>query len=94
MVSIPDALVGRVRSTLAQAAPGRSGIAPAEWRKRRDGLSDCFDPTRDTEPTAEEIRSLIDLLAESGPRRDARVPQERWSLHVDGVIADLLGSAG
>ncbi len=94
MVTIPDALAGRVRATLAQAAPGHSGIAPAEWRRRRDGLIDCFDPTRDTEPTVAELRMLIDLLAESGPRRDARVPRDRWSVHVDDVIADLLGAAG
>ncbi|WP_213814802.1 hypothetical protein [Glaciihabitans sp. dw_435] len=89
--TLSDQLAGRVRTTLRRADHPSSGAgSAAEWRARRDRWIDALDPREVPQFSEEEIRSLIDFLAESGPSSPSRMTPREWHNAIDALTPELL----
>jgi hypothetical protein len=87
-------LAARVRTLLRRADhPTTAAGSAAQWRERRDEWLDALDPRYAPEFSPEDVRKLIDFLAESGPSVSSRISPEEFVREVDGLTPELLFSA-
>ena len=86
-------LAARVRTLLRRADhPATASGTAAEWREQRDEWLDALDPRYAPEFSADDVRRLINFLAESGPSAASRISTEEFGREVDGLTPELLFS--
>jgi hypothetical protein len=86
-------LAARVRSLLRRADhPASAAGSAAQWREQRDEWLDALDPRYAPQFSAEQVRELINFLAESGPSASSRISAEEFGREVDGLTPELLFS--
>ena len=86
-------------TTLRAAVQARSNPSlPAEWRSTRDRWVDLFDPTgHHGDPDRQQIRELVDFLAETAPSRTSRQSSAEWfstiEITTERLISSLAGAS-
>jgi hypothetical protein len=89
--TISTQLAARVRSLLRRSDhPATAAGSAAQWREKRDEWLDGLDPRHTTEFTADQVRALIDFLAESGPSTSSRTSATEFRREVDALTPELL----
>jgi hypothetical protein len=86
-------LAARVRTLLRRADhPDTAAGTAAQWREQRDEWLDALDPRYPPEFSSDDVRGLINFLAESAPGAASRISAEEFGREVDGLTPELLFS--